>query len=294
MSDLTARRQFYAEELEMTANLRSRGLVDALAVIPRERFLPSGPWMVRSEVDVQAAPRQTADADPRHVYHNVAIAIDPARMLFNGAPSVLTMAIDALAPAPGERVLHLGTGLGYYTAVIAECVGPHGMVLGVEIDAALAEGSRRNLADYPWVEVRCGDGVDLGGRTFDVMLINAGITHPLAAWLDALSINGRIMMPITATMQGFGTIGKGPMILATHTGNRERMAARPAGFVAIYSAVGIRDEAANGLIGRALKKSPFAPIRSLRRDAHAEGPGCWLHTAAFCLSLESCEASSAR
>lgn len=287
MIDLAARRQFYAEELEVTANLRSRRLVDALALVPRERFLPPGPWTLRSEIDMSAMPRQTADADPRHVYHNVALAIDPARMLFNGAPSVLAMAIDTLTLAPGERVLHLGTGLGYYTAVMATCVGPTGTVLGLEVDADLAEGSRRNLADYPGVEARQGDGTDLGGKTFDAMLINAGVTHPLPAWLDALSTNGRILMPITATMQGMGTIGKGPMILATNTGNNERMAARFAGFVAIYSALGIRDEASETLVGQALRKSPFAPVKSLRRDAHAEGPTCWLHTAHICLSLDA-------
>ncbi len=31
-------------------------------------------------------PRKTPDADPRHLYHNVSVAIDPARQLFNGAP----------------------------------------------------------------------------------------------------------------------------------------------------------------------------------------------------------------
>jgi protein-L-isoaspartate(D-aspartate) O-methyltransferase len=287
MSDLAARRQFYAEELEITANLRSRRLVDALAVVPREGFLPPGPWTLRSEVDAQAPPRQTADADPRHVYHNVAIAIDPARTLFNGAPSVLSAAIDALAPAPGERVLHLGTGLGYYTAVMASCVGPEGSVLGLEIDAELAERSRRNLADYPWVDVQHGNGVDLGGKAFDAMLINAGVTHPLPAWLDALAERGRLLMPITATVPGMGNIGKGPMVLATHTRSRDRMAARLAGFVAIYSALGIRDEATNALIGQALKKSPFAPVKSLRRDAHAEAATCWLHGRGFCLSLET-------
>ncbi len=287
MNDLAARRQFYAEELEVTANLRSRALVDALALVPRERFLPPGPWTLRSEVDLHAPLRQTADADPRHVYHNVAIAIDPARMLFNGAPSVLAMAIDALTLAPGERVLHVGTGLGYYTAVMAACVGPTGALLGVEVDANLAEASRRNLAEYPWVEVRQGDGSDLGAQTFDAMLINAGVTHPLPSWLDALSTNGRILMPITVTMPGMGTIGKGPMILATNTGNKDRMAARLAGFVAIYSALGIRDESTSAIVGQVLKKAPFAPIKSLRRDGHTEGPTCWLHTAHSCVSLEA-------
>src|SRR3954463_7476676 len=112
---LDARRRFYAEEIQMAANLRTGAVVEAFAAVPRERFLPPGPWTVKSEADLQGAPRQTPDADPRHVYHNIGMAIDPARMLFNGAPGLLGMAIDALTPAAGDRILHLGTGLGYYT-----------------------------------------------------------------------------------------------------------------------------------------------------------------------------------
>src|SRR5438132_1494969 len=111
MMDLTARRRFYAEEIEMTSNLQSRALVEALATVPREQFLPPGPWAVRGEADFQAPLRHTRDADPRRVYHNIAVGIDPSRMLFNGAPGLLSIAIDALALKPGDRVLHVGTGL---------------------------------------------------------------------------------------------------------------------------------------------------------------------------------------
>ena len=53
----------------MVANIRSASVVEALATVPREQFLPPGPWTVRSEADFGAPPRQTDDADPRHVYH---------------------------------------------------------------------------------------------------------------------------------------------------------------------------------------------------------------------------------
>ena len=285
MTELQARRRFYAEEIEAVANLTSTAVVEALATVARERFLPPGPWTIRGEADFLSAARQTADADPRHVYHNIAIAIDPARMLFNGAPSVLAMAIDALQIEPGARVLHLGTGLGYYTALMADCTGPSGRVLGLEVDADLAGATTRNLAEYPWTEVRVGDGSEALGESFDAILINAGVTHPLSEWFDALEPRGRLIVPLTATM-GPGPIGKGPFVLMTGTGDPERLAARIAGFVAIYSAVGIRDEAANAALGKALTRSPLAPIKTVRRDAHDAGPGCWLHTPGFCLSRE--------
>lgn len=67
-------------------------------------------------------PRRTPDGDPRHVYHNLSIAIDPERQLFNGAPSLLALCIDRLAIRSGARVLHVGCGLGYYSALMAHCV----------------------------------------------------------------------------------------------------------------------------------------------------------------------------
>lgn len=126
MSQVADRRQFFAEEIQAIGNLQTGALVEALATVPREQFLPPGPWVIRSEGDVGGQPRRTSDDDPRHVYHNLSIAIDPARQLFNGGPSIVASWIDALRLRPGLRVLHIGCGLGYYSALIAHCVGPTG------------------------------------------------------------------------------------------------------------------------------------------------------------------------
>jgi protein-L-isoaspartate(D-aspartate) O-methyltransferase len=284
---LAARRRFFAEEVQMTSNLKSPALVDALAIVPRERFLPAGPWTVRGEADFQSPLRQTADANPRHVYHNIAVGIDPSRMLFNGAPGLVSMAIDALAPKPGDRVLHLGTGLGYYTAILAHCVGPSGRVLGIEVDAELAASARANLADMSWAEVQHGNGTEPLDDRFDAILINAGVTHLQAAWLDALAPGGRMVLPITASMPSMATIGKGLLLVMTRTDDPAVFSARVATFVAIYSGVGLRDAAIDTEIGKALMKNPFPPIKTFRRDGHEPGPQCWLHTPGGCLSLQA-------
>src|SRR5512138_2464978 len=132
--DLAVRRQLFAEDLQAICNLSTPALVDALAHVPREAFLGPGPWLVMGEGDIGAGPRPTPDADARHVYHNYSIAIDPARQLFNGAPGVVGVSIDALGLRSGARVMHVGAGWGYYTAVLAHCVGPAGRVLALEAD----------------------------------------------------------------------------------------------------------------------------------------------------------------
>jgi len=285
MMDVETRRRFYAEEIAALAGLRSPRLVDALAAVPRERFLPPGPWTVRSEADMGAAPRQTPNADPAHVYHNYVVAIDASRHLFNGQPSLLALAIDRLNVGQGSRVLHVGTGLGYYTAVLGHAVGTTGRVLGVEVDEALARQARANLASMPWVEVRHGNASGALGEAFDAVLVNAGVTHPLPEWLAALAAGGSMMLPLTAPMPPMGaTLGKGLMLQLTRTGDPEQLDVKVVSFVAIYSAQGIRDAALDEPIGRALAASPYARLARFRLDPHAPGETCWLHTPHGCFT----------
>jgi protein-L-isoaspartate(D-aspartate) O-methyltransferase len=280
---LQDQRRFFAEEIEALCGLRTSALVEAFATVPRERFLPQGPWVIRSETDYfSGTPRTTPDADARRVYHNVAIAIDAERHLFNGAPSLLGSCIDRLALQPGDHVLHIGCGPGYYSALIASCVGPAGRVVAIEVDETLAASARRNLAALKHIDVRVGDGTGIGDEPFDALLVNAGVTHPQEAWLDLLKPGGRMILPLTATMPAMGTIGKGPLLLLTR--RDAEFEARVVTVVAIYSAVGLRDSAMNERLGKALLRGQYPAFTRLRRDLHDESPGCWLHGTGFCLS----------
>jgi protein-L-isoaspartate(D-aspartate) O-methyltransferase len=294
MMDLELRRRFFAEELQAVCNFRSPGLVDAFAAVPRERFLAPGPWTVLGDAGdgfMMGGPpkhRTTPDGDPAHVYHNVAIAIDAQRQLFNGQPGTLAVYIDVLDLAPGKRVLHVGCGLGYYTAVMAQAVGSTGRVVAFEVDEPLASAARRNLASMPWVDVRHGDASGALDGAFDAMLVNAGVTHPLDTWLDALAVGGRMILPITGTIPPMGpTIGKGLSWLLTKEDD-VRLATRPVGVVAIYSAIGLRDETLNARVGKALMGGPmqWAAVKHLRRDPHDESSSCWLHGPTWCWARE--------
>lgn len=295
MSDLIAYRRFFAEEIQMVANLRTPSLVEALATVPRERFLPPGPWVVRGDADVNAPLRKSSDADPRHVYHNVAVGIDPARMLFNGAPGTLCSAIDALGLGPGKRVLHIGTGAGYYTAVMAHAVGARGRVVGIEVDAALAKSAAANLADLPWVTMQHGDGSGPISGEFDAVLVNAGITHPEPHWLNVLAPGGRMNLSITVSLNlpgishpagpAMANIGKGFMMLLERGDAADSLSARVVNMVAIYSALGLRDEEINAQLGAAMSKMPFPALTRFRRDAHDADATCWCHTARGCWSV---------
>jgi len=68
----------------------------------------------------------TGDDRPSHVYHDVLIALDEARGITNGQPSLWAYLFDHLDLVPKEQILHLGCGTGYYTAIIAELVASAG------------------------------------------------------------------------------------------------------------------------------------------------------------------------
>jgi protein-L-isoaspartate(D-aspartate) O-methyltransferase len=289
MRDMADRRRFFAEELEAVCKLRSTALVDAFATVPREAFLRPGPWTVLADSDFMAGPATcaTPDADPARVCHNIVVAIDPGRQLFNGQPGTLGIWLDALDLVPGGRVLHVGCGLGYYTAVMAHCVGPTGRVVAFEVDESLAAEARTNLASFPWVDARHADASGPLHETFDAVLVNAGVTHPLEVWLDAVAVGGRMILPLTGTMAAMGpNIGKGPVLLLTRQETGD-FSARVLTFVAIYSALGLRDAEVNDRLGKAMIGGPmkWQAIKRLRRDLHEAGPDCWLHGPHFCFSI---------
>jgi protein-L-isoaspartate(D-aspartate) O-methyltransferase len=212
-------RRFYAEEIRFSANIQNAALIEAFARVPRENFLGPGPWEIAS-ADMGLGGMKnvpTEDGDPRRVYHNVAIALDSSRDLNNGQPAALAKWIDALGLKARDRVFHLGCGVGYYTAIIAEVVGSGGSVIASEIDADLAARAKANLKKYPNVEVHSGDGAHVSPGPCDAILINAGVTHPHAIWLDNLQENGRLLLPLTIPMgMGMGAnLGKGVMVKIT-------------------------------------------------------------------------------
>lgn len=71
----------------------------------------------------------------------------------------------------------------------------------------------------------------------------------------------------------------------TRSADGLEFAARAVTFVAIFSAVGLRDLAIATRLGDALRRNPFPRLARLRRDAHDPSADCWLHAGESCLSL---------
>ena len=279
-------RRFYADEIRFVANLNSPALVEAFARVPREKFIGSGPWKVGSaEARALAAAGMGRAAyvpvdDARHLYHNVVVVIDEARDINNGQPSALAHWINALELQPGNRVYHLGAGVGYYTAIMAEVVGPEGAVVATEIDPELAARARENLSAYPNVEVHSVDGGEFDPGECDAMLINAGVTHPHSFWLAGLREGGRLVMPVTfATSE---TLGAGLMTKIIRRVNGFSM--RGVTPLGIYSCKSVRDPELEPLVRNALMTQALLKVQSLRLEPHEQEDSCIVHAKGICFS----------
>ena len=275
-------RRFYADEIQYAANLHSPALIEAFARVPREHFLGAGPWQIGAP-DVATGKveyQTTASADPRHVYHNVTIALDPARNLCNGQPSSLAAWISALDLQPGNRVFHLGCGVGYFTAIMSEVVGITGRVIASEVDTGLAARAQQNLVEYSNVEVHAADGAALDPGMCDAIFINAGVTHPHPLWLERLRAGGRMILPLTIPMGP--QVGKG--VVTKIVRKSSGLSAQMVSFVAIYSCTSVRDPQLEPLLTRAMTTGALFKLKSVRCDAHEPAETCIVHGQGVCIS----------
>ena len=159
--------------------------------LPREDFLPPGPWyMLVAQQYVE-----TPSDDPVHLYRNALVALDTERGINNGEPFLHASWIGAVAPQPGETVIHIGAGGGYYTAALSLMIEPGGKVFAYEIDARLAGMAKRNLAPYENVKLIRADAVKARLRKADIIYVNAGVIAPPVSWLKSLKLGGRIIFP---------------------------------------------------------------------------------------------------
>ena len=165
-------------------------LFRAFATVPRHVFLGPGPWLATEDG------KRTGSDDAAIVYQNVGFGLAPG--VPNGLPSLHASLLHVAELRPGDRVMHVGTGAGYYTAILAELVGPSGRVIGFEIEGALASRARSNLAAWPWARVEFRSGLTVPDEPVDLIYVSAGVQEFPRVWLDALSPRGRIIFPLVS------------------------------------------------------------------------------------------------
>ena len=258
--------------VEMARRERWSGIVVSEVPRPVRARIERSAWKVGLTVmDVGRMP--TPDDDPRWLYTDALIALDEGAGINNGAPSMWARHLVLLDVARGTRVLQVGAGGGYYTAILAHLVGAEGRVAAHETEPHLAARAALALGDVSNVAVMHGNGAtDPDPGPHDLVIAFAGVTHPVSAWIDALGTRGRMLLPVT------GTRGWGAFVLFEREGP-DRMALTTVGRCGFYPCAGARDDALAERWDALLPGAENGARMAMERRAAASGetalPGGW-------------------
>jgi len=267
-------RQFYARFIVAGAGSTNERLIGAFAELPREKFLGKGPWPIFTG----SGYLPTISDDPRLLYQDILVGLLPEKRINNGQPGLHARLLAEIAPSPGESVLHIGAGTGYYTAIMANLVGTAGAVYAYEIETQLANRAREALQDLSNVRIHNVSPASASLPRSDVIYVNAGVTRPDDRWIDALNIGGRMAVPITPD-EGFGG-----MLLVTRVAE-SAYAAKILCRVSFISCSGNRTEGESTALAAAFEPHSFRPVKSFHRftppdeSAWFVGSDWWLSTA---------------
>lgn len=159
------------------------GLDRAFSAAPRARFLPR--WQV--------------------AHAGVDQPLDIGHQQTCSQPSTVRTMLALLDVEPGQRVLDVGSGSGWTTALLAQLTGPDGAVVGVELVAALAIWGRENLArcGTPWARIEQADPTRLGwpaGAPYDRVLVSAQARHLPGDLVDQLAMGGVMVVPVAGEL----------------------------------------------------------------------------------------------
>ena len=127
-------------------------------------------------------------------------------------PLVVAFMLELLKPKPGEKILDVGCGSGWTTALLAFIVNPQenpkseiqkGKVIAIEVIPELKEFGQKNVAKYNFiekgvVEFICADGSKGYQKEapFDKILVSAEAKKCYLTWKEQLKVGGKIVTPI--------------------------------------------------------------------------------------------------
>ena len=123
----------------------------------------------------------------------------------NSQPRTVSNMLTLLDARPGQRVLDVGSGSGWTTALLGKLVGPQGRVLGVELVPELVAWSRENLTAYgmDWVGVSQAEEGVLGlpaEAPFDRILVSAEASTLPNPLVDQLADGGVMVVPVSGRL----------------------------------------------------------------------------------------------
>ena len=119
-------------------------------------------------------------------------------------PLTVALMIELLEPKPGEKILDIGAGSGWVTAILAYIVGDGGKIIAIERIPELAQMTETNVAKYNFIEKKIVEVINADGSKgyrkeapYDKIIAGAAAAGDVPiAWKKQLKIGGRIVAPV--------------------------------------------------------------------------------------------------
>lgn len=286
-NEMAVVRRAFARQMMAIADVQDERVERAFASVRRENFLGTEPWQLVMWKQQLTLPQN----DPVDIYQDVVIALAPERGVNNGSPSLHAKMLHDLAAEPGQHVAHIGAGAGYYTAMLAELVGPAGRVTAFEYDESLATRARTNLAPWSNVTVIAADGARAPTEMVDRIYVNFGVAAPAPSWIEHLAPDSKLLfslgVPHPDVRQRFPRhAARGAALLVERMPNG--LAARwlyPAYYVCAEGRLA-GDEDSELALHAAFERGGIEFIKSLRWHGRIDPTRCWYATAQWGLSYD--------
>lgn len=165
-----------------------------------------------------AAPRRDFLPARQHPFAGLDQALEIGYCVTNSQPTTVRNMLCLLDPQPGDRVLDVGSGSGWTTALLAHLVGPTGSVIGVERIPELVTASRTSLAGLPHpapVSVVQAEAGVLGWpqeAPYDRVLVSAATPAVPPALLEQVAVGGVLVAPVGGVMLRVVLSPEGPVV----------------------------------------------------------------------------------
>jgi protein-L-isoaspartate(D-aspartate) O-methyltransferase len=179
--------QGLVDQLVEGGSITSAAVEVAFRTVPRHPFLPGEP-LERVYRDAPVVTKRRDDGVP---------------VSSSSQPAAMAIMLEQLDVRPGHRVLEIGTGTGYNTALLARLAGPDGLVVSVDIEEDIVAGAIGHLkaAAIPTsapVHVYQGDGGRgwPDERPYDRIILTVGAWDVVPAWIEQLAPVGRLLVPL--------------------------------------------------------------------------------------------------
>ncbi len=148
----------------------------------------------------------------QYAYDDRPLSIDFGQTI--SQPTTVAFMLEKLQPEEGEKILDVGSGSGWTTALLAYLVGENGLVIGIERVNGLVEYGQGNLAKYEFVQAKIINAEDKLGleaeSPFDKILVSASARELPEELIEQLKEGGVLVMPvrnsiykITKTAEGY-------------------------------------------------------------------------------------------